>query len=322
MSIPGSASPPTGQPTWATTARRPAIRLGLVGPRDQLSGIRRWIDRCRSPIDAKDDKYPRLFPGFPGCDSDTGLCTTLTIADRNCRELPSRELERAIGLPGEPAVQAMVDVYMNELEALAEGNRTDVIIVARPDTLDDVHLTANGSTDTGRAPAADTENGGPAPVRANFHDLLKARALRLGIPLHLRAVLAGYQEHYNAARPHQGLGQRIPDPGPIRASPQLTPARARMQADFGRLCRSGRFQSEVCKPSAPAANRSERLGGGAQRGQELPECTGPPVTHKFARDINRYGDRQNIDAAVLIRGATDPVRCQSRGRPPPKLPLP
>jgi hypothetical protein len=162
-----------------------AIRLGLVGPRDQLEGIRRWIDRCRSPIDAKDDKYPHLFPGFPGCDSDTGLCTTLTIADRNCRELPSRELERASGLPGELAVQAMVDVYMSELEALAEGNRADVIIVARPDTLDDVHLAAAGSAGTGRAPAGDTDNGGPARVTANFHDLLKARALRLGIPLQI-----------------------------------------------------------------------------------------------------------------------------------------
>jgi putative transposase len=28
---------------------------------------------------------------------------------------------------------------------------------------------------------------------------------------HLRAVLAEYQEHYNAARPHQGIDQRIPD---------------------------------------------------------------------------------------------------------------
>jgi hypothetical protein len=161
------------------------IRLGLVGPRDQLDGIRRWIDRCRGPIDAKDDKYPHLFPGFPGCDSDTGLCTTLTIADRNSRELPSRELERASGLPGELAVQAMVQAYMDELEALAEGNRADVIIVARPDTLDDVHLAAPAtvSADTAQTPAGHTETN--APVVANFHDLLKARALRLGIPLQI-----------------------------------------------------------------------------------------------------------------------------------------
>ena len=31
--------------------------------------------------------------------------------------------------------------------------------------------------------------------------------------VHLRAVLAEYQEHYNTARPHQGIGQRVPDPG-------------------------------------------------------------------------------------------------------------
>ena len=42
---------------------------------------------------------------------------------------------------------------------------------------------------------------------------------------HLRAVLGAYQEHYNTARPHQGIGQRIPsgDPGPgvIAAEPGL-----------------------------------------------------------------------------------------------------
>jgi Integrase core domain len=36
------------------------------------------------------------------------------------------------------------------------------------------------------------------------------RSLILG-EAHPRAVLAEYQEHYNTARPHQGIGQRIPD---------------------------------------------------------------------------------------------------------------
>jgi putative transposase len=44
---------------------------------------------------------------------------------------------------------------------------------------------------------------------------------------HLRAVLAEYQEHYNTARPHQGIDQRVPDPGPAPASSQLTPAPVR-----------------------------------------------------------------------------------------------
>jgi transposase InsO family protein len=30
---------------------------------------------------------------------------------------------------------------------------------------------------------------------------------------HLHAVLAEYQAHYNSARPHQGIAQRVPDAG-------------------------------------------------------------------------------------------------------------
>jgi hypothetical protein len=31
----------------------------------------------------------------------------------------------------------------------------------------------------------------------------------------LRVVLAEYQVHYNMARPHQGIGQRVPDDGHV-----------------------------------------------------------------------------------------------------------
>ena len=36
------------------------------------------------------------------------------------------------------------------------------------------------------------------------------RVLILG-EAHLRTVLAEYQVHYNTARPHQGIAQRVPD---------------------------------------------------------------------------------------------------------------
>jgi putative transposase len=44
---------------------------------------------------------------------------------------------------------------------------------------------------------------------------------------HLRAILADYQEHYNNARPHQGIGQHVPALDPVPASPQPTSAHAR-----------------------------------------------------------------------------------------------
>ena len=39
------------------------------------------------------------------------------------------------------------------------------------------------------------------------------RVLILG-ERHLRGILTEYQEHYNTARPHQGIAQRIPDGDP------------------------------------------------------------------------------------------------------------
>ena len=39
------------------------------------------------------------------------------------------------------------------------------------------------------------------------------RVLILG-EAHLRAVLTEYQAHYNTARPHQGIAQRVPDGEP------------------------------------------------------------------------------------------------------------
>jgi len=42
---------------------------------------------------------------------------------------------------------------------------------------------------------------------------------------HVRRVLADYVEHYNRARPHQGLDQRCPTPLPV--APPLGPVRRR-----------------------------------------------------------------------------------------------
>jgi putative transposase len=47
------------------------------------------------------------------------------------------------------------------------------------------------------------------------------RVLILG-EAHLRVVLTRYQLHYNSARPHQGIAQRVPDAGRYAPSPAVT----------------------------------------------------------------------------------------------------
>ena len=48
---------------------------------------------------------------------------------------------------------------------------------------------------------------------------------------HLRAVLTEYQVHYNSARPHQGIAQRVPDAG------RDAPHSAVTDLDIGRILR-------------------------------------------------------------------------------------
>jgi hypothetical protein len=79
-----------------------------------------------------------------------GLFTTLTFTDRNRREVSDRALQHAAGVPGELAVKAMVDAFLSELEAIAEDNQVDVILAARPDTLDDVPPRRPSRTKPGR----------------------------------------------------------------------------------------------------------------------------------------------------------------------------
>ena len=59
------------------------------------------------------------------------------------------------------------------------------------------------------------------------------RVLILG-EAHLRAVLTEYQAHYNTARPHQGIAQRVPD-GEPDAFP-ATAARPRLPPDPPKTC--------------------------------------------------------------------------------------
>jgi transposase InsO family protein len=49
----------------------------------------------------------------------------------------------------------------------------------------------------------------PATLLAWHRRELLDHSLILG-EAHLRAILAEYQQHYNTARPHQGINQRVP----------------------------------------------------------------------------------------------------------------
>jgi len=163
-----------------------AMRLGLVGPEQDLEALKLWLERCRDEISAKGERYPHLFPAFPGCDIDRGLCSTVVFSDRATNAIsPSalRGIERASGVA---ALDRAVEVYCDEVRALAERNRVDVIVMARPVGLKDIGAPGRGKPR--RKPDGEGNNDVSADVAmrfANFHDLVKARLLSIGTPVQI-----------------------------------------------------------------------------------------------------------------------------------------
>lgn len=156
------------------------IRIGVIGPQACVEGIRSWLQRAREPINAKLPRYPgqaSLFPQFPGFDQDHSFRSVLALEERNMRAISQATVSRIAGLPPADAVQAAVDAYMVEVSWLAESNACDVIVCARPSELDASAPAASPNAAGGRRAR------GPRPIKADFHDQLKAAALAVAPPL-------------------------------------------------------------------------------------------------------------------------------------------
>src|SRR5258706_6232055 len=164
-----------------------AVRVGLIGPADQLDGLRTWLERCREPIPAKDEKYPHLFPSFPGCDIDSGLQTTLVFSDRNTRTISDGDLRAIRQASGGRALQSAIDTYAAEITGLADENRLDVLLAARPEQLADTARTPRrrGRRSPEATASVPEDDDVTLPQYANFHDLLKARTLALRQPIQI-----------------------------------------------------------------------------------------------------------------------------------------
>lgn len=122
-------------PADATNTAVRTIRAGIVGTPAAIEGLKRWLDRCRRPIQAKDSRLGHLFVPFPGFDTSAGFRSTLIWDSRLERPIRERDLKRFIGLKAQDATRAAIALYTAELDILDEEPGCDVIIIARPEEL-------------------------------------------------------------------------------------------------------------------------------------------------------------------------------------------
>lgn len=154
------------------------IRVGIVGTPQNVEHLRLWLEKCREELPPKRSRQPNLFPPFPGFSDHRAFQSSLVLDDRFCRMLPDREIDELLlsTVGHNNAVEATVERFVQEFEVINENHRVDVLICAVPR-----QLVALMDSDARSAPDQPNAKG----AKFDFHDLLKARAMRTGVPVQL-----------------------------------------------------------------------------------------------------------------------------------------
>ncbi|MDE3111516.1 MAG: hypothetical protein KGK34_01080 [Chloroflexota bacterium] len=155
------------------------IKVGLVGPPDELEGLSEWLERCRNELPPKESRFPNLFPRFPGCGPGGPLETELVIAPELTATTDSRAEREVLSLPRDAdALESAIALFADRCDALDEKVRPDLFVCAPSDELleaFDAEIPEGGADETV----------GDTPKGRSFHDVLKARLLRLRRPVQM-----------------------------------------------------------------------------------------------------------------------------------------
>jgi hypothetical protein len=173
------------------------IKLGIVGTPESVEGVIKWLDICRGGIQAKASKRPNLFPHFPGFGEDMPLCAEFVIDSKLQRTIPESRFETLCQKPKtDEVIQELAQLFIEELEDLAQKTTADVFVCAFPFVL--VKFIDLDENEASPEVEEDEANAEPKTEivlsRFTFHDFLKALTMRFKRPTQIIRP-ATYDEH-------------------------------------------------------------------------------------------------------------------------------
>lgn len=163
------------------------VRVGLVGTAETVEGVRSWLAKCRAGISAKKSRLVNLFPAFPGFTQDSPFKSTLILDDRWTATITGREETTLLSAkPSEMIVEA-VHLFLDYAAQIAERGNLDVIICAPShELLAQFDQYQGRALDETEAPLDEGSEADRNPSRqAAFHDVLKAKGMRVKVPLQM-----------------------------------------------------------------------------------------------------------------------------------------
>lgn len=153
------------------------VRLGVVGVAKDIEGIRAWVDRCRSGIDAKKSKRTTLFVGFPGFGANGSICD-FVIDDRLVDQISGADVRDLQDADDKSFLQKSIDRYRQGAADLIEKANAQVVLCLLPEEF------------VRRIDVPSEPESGPRSRRKRrrddevvWHDAFKASALDLARPV-------------------------------------------------------------------------------------------------------------------------------------------
>ncbi|PWU21783.1 MAG: hypothetical protein C5B50_01100 [Verrucomicrobia bacterium] len=166
--------------------RRPAaIKTSVVGTSAGVAGATRWLKQCRDPVQGKDSKKRNLFASFPGFSAESPFMTEAVLDGSLNAEVQPSDLTTLTGTYND-RVKAAVDLFLRILQGVSQ-KKPDVIVLVMP--LELLALLGDEEGIDPESPEAPVlsfrESKTKRRGKFNFHDMLKAKALPLGVPIQL-----------------------------------------------------------------------------------------------------------------------------------------
>lgn len=163
--------------------RKEHINIGLVGNRECVDKLHRWLEKCSGEIASKENtNQPNLFSTFTGCNKHSGFQAEIIHDSELERALATRDMEKVLKIGSwDKRVEEYVLLFYEQIKFLAQNRNVDVIACVVPD---DAYILLNKEKDQ-RVDEALEEQQPDDLLEVNFRRLLKAKALHLHKPLQL-----------------------------------------------------------------------------------------------------------------------------------------
>ena len=165
------------------------IRIGLIGTSHTTEKVSQWLEDCAQGVRRKDSPLVNLFTDFPGFSEESCFGARLVLDDRWTGVIGQSDIRDLVGTKPTKIVEKSVSVFLTEASRLLDNNALDVIICAPPDDLlaqlDNINERASGDSERELDEGSEYPTAIERTRLPDFHDVLKARGMILGVPLQM-----------------------------------------------------------------------------------------------------------------------------------------